>query len=84
MAELVPDGANLVADMCIPGYWLAGFHLVARPRSFAYPMWGTLGFALPASVGAAAGGDRTVCVCGDGGFLFARGELATLAQEQFR
>jgi acetolactate synthase-1/2/3 large subunit len=82
MAELVPDDANLIADMCIPGYWLAGFHLVARPRAFAYPMWGTLGFALPASVGAAAGGDRTVCVCGDGGFLFACGELATLAQER--
>jgi thiamine pyrophosphate-dependent acetolactate synthase large subunit-like protein len=81
MAELVPDGANVIVDMCIPGYWLAGFHLAARPRTFAYPMWGTLGFTLPASVGAAAGGDRTVCVCGDGGFLFARGELATLAQE---
>jgi thiamine pyrophosphate-dependent acetolactate synthase large subunit-like protein len=81
IAELVPDDANLIADMCIPGYWLAGFHLVARPRAFAYPMWGTLGFALPASVGAAAAGDRTVCVCGDGGFLFACGELATLAQE---
>jgi len=81
IAELVPDDANLIADMCIPGYWLAGFHLVARPRAFAYPMWGTLGFALPASVGAAAGGNRTVCVCGDGGFLFACGELATLVQE---
>ena len=81
MAELVPDDANLIADMCIPGYWLAGFHSVTRPRAFAYPMWGTLGFALPASIGAAAAGDRTVCVCGDGGFLFACGELATLAQE---
>jgi thiamine pyrophosphate-dependent acetolactate synthase large subunit-like protein len=25
MAELVPDQANVIADMCIPGYWLAGF-----------------------------------------------------------
>jgi len=82
MAELVPDDANLIAAMCIPGYWLAGFHSMARPRAFAYPMWGTLGFALPASVGAAARGSRTVCVCGDGGFLFACGELATLAQER--
>jgi thiamine pyrophosphate-dependent acetolactate synthase large subunit-like protein len=82
MAELVPGDANLIADMCIPGYWLAGFHTVARPRAFAYPMWGTLGFALPASIGAATRGDRTVCVCGDGGFLFACGELATLAQER--
>jgi len=82
MAELVPDDANLIADMCIPGYWLAGFHLASRPRAFAYPMWGTLGFAPPASIGAAAGGNRTICVCGDGGFLFACGELATLAQER--
>ena len=82
VADLVPDEANLIADMCIPGYWLAGFHHPARPRSFAYPMWGTLGFALPASIGAAARNDRTVCVCGDGGFLFACGELATLAQER--
>jgi len=83
MAELVPDDAVLIADMCIPGYWLAGFHSVARPRAFAYPMgWGTLGFALPASIGAAAAGGRTICVCGDGGFLFACGELATLAQEE--
>jgi thiamine pyrophosphate-dependent acetolactate synthase large subunit-like protein len=83
MAELVPDDAALIADMCIPGYWLAGFHPVARPRAFAYPMgWGTLGFGLPASVGAAAANDRAICVCGDGGFLFACGELATVAQER--
>jgi thiamine pyrophosphate-dependent acetolactate synthase large subunit-like protein len=83
IAELVPNTAALIADMCIPGYWLAGFHPVARPRAFAYPMgWGTLGFGLPASVGAGAANDRTVCVCGDGGFLFACGELATLAQER--
>ena len=83
MAELVPDSAALIADMCIPGYWLAGFHPVARPRAFAYPMgWGTLGFGLPASVGAATANDRAICVCGDGGLLFACGELATLAQER--
>ena len=83
MVELVPDDAALIADMCIPGYWLGGFHPVARPRAFAYPMgWGTLGFGLPASIGAAAANDRAICVCGDGGFLFACGELATLAQEE--
>jgi thiamine pyrophosphate-dependent acetolactate synthase large subunit-like protein len=83
MAQLVPENAALIADMCIPGYWLGGFHPVARPRAFAYPMgWGTLGFGLPASVGAAAANARAICVCGDGGFLFACGELATLAQEQ--
>ncbi|MGH2829203.1 MAG: thiamine pyrophosphate-dependent enzyme, partial [Actinomycetota bacterium] len=44
--------------------------------------WGTLGFAFPAAIGAATAGRRTVVVCGDGGFLFAAGELATAAQEK--
>jgi acetolactate synthase-1/2/3 large subunit len=84
MDEALPPEAVVVADMCIPGYWLAGYREVALPRTLAYPMgWGTLGFAFPAALGAAlATSAPTVCVCGDGGFLFACGELATLAQEQ--
>jgi acetolactate synthase-1/2/3 large subunit len=84
MDRALPPDAVVVADMCIPGYWLAGYRRVPRPRTLAYPMgWGTLGFAFPASLGAAlAGTGPAVCVCGDGGFLFACGELATVAQEQ--
>jgi thiamine pyrophosphate-dependent acetolactate synthase large subunit-like protein len=80
-ARAVPAGATVVADMCIPGYWLAALHAPAAPRRFQYPMgWGTLGYAFPAALGAAAAGP-TVAVCGDGGFLFACGELATARQE---
>ena len=70
--------------MCIPGYWIAGFHGFHRPRKLQYPMgWGTLGFAFPAALGAAlAGTGPTVSISGDGGFLFACGELATMAQER--
>ncbi|HYB25276.1 MAG TPA: thiamine pyrophosphate-binding protein [Solirubrobacteraceae bacterium] len=73
----------VVTDMCIPGYWLAGYWRVPRPRKLAYPLgWGTLGFGFPASLGAAlAGAGPTVCVCGDGGFMYACGELATVVQE---
>jgi thiamine pyrophosphate-dependent acetolactate synthase large subunit-like protein len=80
----LPRDVVVVADMCIPGYWLAGYRRVALPRKLAYPMgWGTLGFAFPASIGAAlAGLGPTVCVSGDGGFLFACGELATVVQER--
>jgi thiamine pyrophosphate-dependent acetolactate synthase large subunit-like protein len=83
LEESLPDGAVVVADMCIAGYWAGGFHRVAAPRRFAYPMgWGTLGFGFPASLGtAAATGGRVVCVSGDGGFLYGCGDLATLAQE---
>ena len=84
MDRALPPDAVVVADMCIPGYWLAGYRRVPRPRALAYPMgWGTLGFAFPASLGAAlADTGPAVCVCGDGGFLFACGELATVAERQ--
>jgi thiamine pyrophosphate-dependent acetolactate synthase large subunit-like protein len=70
--------------MCIPGYWLAGFLTPAAPRRLQIPLgWGTLGYAFPAALGAAlAGTGPVVAVAGDGGFLFACGELATMAQER--
>jgi thiamine pyrophosphate-dependent acetolactate synthase large subunit-like protein len=80
----LPHDAVVVCDMCIPGYWVGGFHPFAEPRKLLYPLgWGTLGFGFPAAVGAAlANAGPTVAICGDGGFLFACGELATVAQEQ--
>ena len=80
----LPDDANVVCDMCIPGYWIGGFHAFCHPRKLQYPVgWGTLGFAFPAALGAGlAGTGPTVAICGDGGFLFACGELATVAQER--
>jgi acetolactate synthase-1/2/3 large subunit len=80
----LPPEAMVVVDMCVAGYWLGGYWRVPAPRKLAYPVgWGTLGFAFPASLGAAlAGTGPVVCVCGDGGFLFACGELATVVQEQ--
>ncbi|MEC3978629.1 thiamine pyrophosphate-binding protein [Amycolatopsis sp. H20-H5] len=82
--EVLPEDTTIVSDMCVAGYWIGGFHKVRAPRRLAYPMgWGTLGYGFPASLGAAAAGTgRAVCVTGDGGFLFACGDLATLAQEQ--
>lgn len=83
VARAVHPGTTVIADMCVAGYWLAGFHQVPAPRRFQYPMgWGTLGYALPAAVGAAATGTPALAICGDGGFLFACGELATMRQEQ--
>ncbi|PXY20996.1 thiamine pyrophosphate-binding protein [Prauserella muralis] len=83
LAETLPDGAVLVSDMCVAGYWVGGFYRFAAPRKLAYPMgWGTLGFGFPASLGvAAAGAGRAVCITGDGGFLYGVGELATAIQE---
>jgi thiamine pyrophosphate-dependent acetolactate synthase large subunit-like protein len=75
--------AMVVADMAIGGYWAAGYFPPMGPRCFAYPLgWGTLGFALPAAIGAAAAGRNAIVVCGDAGLLFAPGELATAVQEK--
>jgi thiamine pyrophosphate-dependent acetolactate synthase large subunit-like protein len=79
----LPPHSVVFADMCIAGYWLAGHFAVAETRGLHYPMgWGTLGWAFPAAIGAAASGRHSVAVMGDGGMLFAIGELATVAQEQ--
>ncbi|HEY1277201.1 MAG TPA: thiamine pyrophosphate-binding protein [Thermoleophilaceae bacterium] len=80
----LPDDAIVVCDMCIPGYWLGGFHRTPAPRKLSYPLgWGTLGCAFPQALGAAlAGRGPAVSISGDGGFLYACGELAAAAQER--
>jgi len=83
LESALPPDAVVVADMCVPGYWFGGYGLVAQPRGLAYPVgWGTLGFGFPAALGASLSGRPTVALVGDGGFLFACGDLATAAQER--
>ena len=78
-----PDRGAIVTDMCIPGYWTSSHGRQPRMRRLLNPVgWGTLGYALPAAIGPAAAGLPTLAVCGDGGPMFALGELATLAQEE--
>jgi acetolactate synthase-1/2/3 large subunit len=78
----VPQRTALVLDMCMASYWLSGFARVGAQMSLLYSMgWGTLGYSLPAGLGAAcAGVERAVVFIGDGGFLFATGELAAVNQ----
>jgi 5-guanidino-2-oxopentanoate decarboxylase len=55
-----------------------------RPRSFLYmPAYATLGYGLPAAIGAkvAAPGRPVVCVAGDGALMFAVQELATAVEQ---
>jgi thiamine pyrophosphate-dependent acetolactate synthase large subunit-like protein len=84
MERALPDDAVVVCDMCIPGYWLGGFSRTPLPRKLSYPLgWGTLGCAFPQALGAAlAGAGPVVSISGDGGFLYACGELAAAAQER--
>jgi acetolactate synthase I/II/III large subunit len=63
--------------------WAAQAYPAARPRSFlSSGGLGTMGFGLPAAIGAALAnpGRRAVCITGDGSLLMNVQELATLAE----
>jgi acetolactate synthase-1/2/3 large subunit len=79
----VGDETVIVCDMAIPGYWYGGYGRVAGGRLLQYPVgWGTLGYALPASIGPAADGRPALVIAGDGGLMFALGEFMTLAERR--
>ena len=82
--EALPREAVVFSDMAVCGYWVSAYHDAHDVRRLHYPMgWGTLGFAFPASIGAAAAGAAPVVVfAGDGGILFGISELAVAAQEK--
>jgi acetolactate synthase-1/2/3 large subunit len=81
----LPRDAIVADDLCLPGYWAAAALDIYEPRTFLHPgMFGTLGYALPAAIGANIGRPdrKAVALCGDGGFLYTSQELATAVQEQ--
>jgi acetolactate synthase I/II/III large subunit len=71
-------------DMTILAYWAAAHFPALEPRRFLYPLGsGTLGYAWPSALGAAAAtGGPTLAVVGDGGFLYGVGELASARQNE--
>ena len=78
-----PEDGVVVCDMAVSAYWYGGYASQPRTRRMQYAVgWGTLGYALPASIGPASAGFTTLIVCGDGGPMFSLGELATIAQER--
>ncbi len=85
--EAMRRGDVLVNDQSILNYWASAFFPVFEPGTFLYPLGsGTLGYGLPAAIGAACAirqsgeARRVVCIAGDGGFQYTQHELATLAQ----
>jgi thiamine pyrophosphate-dependent acetolactate synthase large subunit-like protein len=79
----LPDDAVIAADNAMVAYHGAiGGLPVAHPRSLLFPTgFGTLGFAVPAAIGAALGAPErpVLALSGDGGLMFSVGELAAAA-----
>jgi acetolactate synthase-1/2/3 large subunit len=81
----LPRDAIVADDLCLAGYWAPLALEVYEPRTLLHPgMYGTLGYALPAAIGAQIGRpDRvTVALSGDGGFLYTSQELATAIDQR--
>jgi acetolactate synthase-1/2/3 large subunit len=82
--EALPPEGVLCNDMTMLSYAAQTYYPALRPRTFLMAAgFGTLGFALPAAIGARIGKPDTpvVGMCGEGGFQFTMQELATAAQE---
>jgi len=76
----LPDDTIFVDDLTLVGYWMPLLMPTYRPRTLIHPgTYGTLGYALPAAIGAklACPSQPVVSISGDGGFLFTMQELAT-------
>lgn len=76
----VPDDTIFVDDLTLVGYWMPLLMETYQPRTLIHPgTYGTLGYSLPAAIGAklACPGQTVVSISGDGGFMFTAQELAT-------
>ncbi|CAM3433974.1 thiamine pyrophosphate-binding protein [Nocardioides dubius] len=84
LADVVPRDAIIAADNAMAAYYGALSNLpLDRPHSFLYPTGaGTLGYGLPAGIGAKVANPETAVVVlhGDGGLMFSVAELATAAE----
>lgn len=75
--------ATMVGDSTRPTYYAAWQLECERPRQYFHSVsgFGTLGYALPAAIGAAMAGEGSViALIGDGGIQFTLPELSTAAE----
>lgn len=79
----VPENSIITTDVGQHQMWVAKWYPFMEPRSFLTSGGlGTMGFGLPAAIGAALSnpGKKIVCFTGDGSILMNIQELATLAE----
>jgi len=82
--RITAGDALVVTDVGQHQMWAAQYYAHRRPRSLITSGGlGTMGFALPAAIGArfARRGDEIWVIAGDGGFQMTAAELSTCAQE---
>ncbi len=83
--KALPDNSIIASDMTQIAYAANVMFPVHKPRTWLHPVgFGTLGFALPAAIGAKFGRpERAVAaLVGDYGFQYSSNELATAVEHQ--
>jgi len=85
LAQVMPPDMMVFSDMTQLAYAAKEVIDMARPGHWHHPYgFGTLGYALPASIGGAVArpGLPTLCIIGDYGFQYTMMELATAVELQ--
>ncbi len=82
LSEKMADNAIYVADVGQNQIWSCTYHIVKNGRFLTTGGMGTMGYSIPAAMGAklACPDRQVVAVCGDGSFQMSMMELATMRQ----
>lgn len=80
LSEKMDDDATYIADVGQNQLWSADNYIMKEGRFMTTGGMGTMGYAIPAAIGAkmVCPEKQTVAVCGDGSFEMSMNELATM------
>ncbi|MCR1918847.1 biosynthetic-type acetolactate synthase large subunit [Frisingicoccus caecimuris] len=86
LTERMDEDAIYVADVGQNQLWSADNYVMKKGRFLTTGGFGTMGYAIPAAIGAkmAAPHRQVVAVCGDGSFQMSMNELATMLQNHIK
>ena len=82
LSDAMEEDAVYVADVGHNQIWSCGYHIVKNGRFLTTGGMGTMGYSIPAAMGAKLADKKrqVVAVCGDGSFQMSMMELATMRQ----
>ena len=83
LSDKLPDDAIYVADVGQNQIFSCSYHIVKKGKFLTSGGMGTMGYSIPAALGAklANPSKQVVAVCGDGSFQMSMCEMATVKQE---
>ncbi len=83
LSDKMDEDGIYVADVGQNQIWSCAYHVVKKGRFLTSGGMGTMGYSIPAALGAklANPGKQVIAVCGDGSFQMSMCELATIKQE---